>query len=989
MTFTTYATISLPNLILTLKEKTTSESQNKLLTSKLRIMKNLSSNHVSRGSSIALYIVLFSFFFFHCFNDVLAQNNSHWDDFLNQQKDWKMMINPQNHNVHRAYGKSIPIEGYSRINDANAEEAARAFLSQNNEYFPIPLNQLVLKSEYSYDGKYFLFFHQRIKNAEIYNSEISLVLHESGKVMTFGYECFELNDQSTIKDAKYNAQQLLGLTNSNYPQKGTKVRLKDTPLYYAEVINNQTVLTPVYKCTVHNRSDEVNEQLIVSAIDGEVLQRNSGIHNHNVKVKGGVKQESGDDPITIHPLANLNITINGTQYTTDANGDITGIPDAGSYNYSGTFTGPFSNIVNNNAFSGAINTENEIILNDESVLQARNVFYHQNIAHNYVKSIDPQFTALDLALPTTVSGDGVCNAYYSRRGSESDLGSFMFMLPGQVPGTSYECMDLSYIPSIVYHEYGHAINDYLFFQLGNNDGMRFGSCNEGAADVFAAFILHNPVIGEDFFVGGGEDRIRHLENNLRYPEDYIPMNVHFNGQILSGAFWDLKNLTSYETAGHIFHFAKYAQPDDPDDGLAYNEWFIASLIADDDDGDLSTPSPNQEAIITAFNNHGIGTSLYMLTRFHHNVIQSTDVTNVPYTGTFTLSPNISLLNESDVTVVYSTDDFTTQDEITPTFTNGEYTFNIPAQPLGTMVKYYIKIIDSHTNTEFKFPEGYPETAEPYKFLVGYTVIFDDNFESNLGWTFNNVTDSHWDICTPERSVMNDAMLEIETQPSSGFDDGSGTQCLVTGCSSNLQNTNNDEALNPVFDCSLYNHVVVDFNCYMFTHKNEGYMSVYVSGDNGVNWHLIEDIGHEAFTWRQYLYNIGDYISDFSSLQFKLVSHSNNGTTNILVDNFKVFAYNDEASINEVAKPISTISIYPNPTNGILNIKISSPNESKKVTQISLFDSYGRRLESLLSSEKYIDQEILSFDISEYSHQFLFLKVQIEGEKDRYIKVINK
>ena len=67
---------------------------------------------------------------------------------------------------------------------------------------------------------------------------------------------------------------------------------------------------------------------------------------------------------------------------------------------------------------------------------------------------------------TNVDVAGSCNAYYD--------GEINFFAEGN------GCNATAKIPDVVYHEYGHAINNYRY-----GSGMQNGGLNEGFADLWA------------------------------------------------------------------------------------------------------------------------------------------------------------------------------------------------------------------------------------------------------------------------------------------------------------------------------------------------------------------------------------------------------------------------------------------------------------------------------------------------------------------------
>src|SRR6185503_16521760 len=118
--------------------------------------------------------------------------------------------------------------------------------------------------------------------------------------------------------------------------------------------------------------------------------------------------------------------------------------------------------------------------------------------------------------------------------------------------------------------------------------------HEGMADVLAAMIQDDPDGGKGFF--GPGTILRSLDNTRRWPEDANPADPHITGLIIGGAFWDLRRSAGLDVAARLSHFAMYGLPDDPEAGVAMSEYFVETLVADDDDADLGNGTPHAAEI---------------------------------------------------------------------------------------------------------------------------------------------------------------------------------------------------------------------------------------------------------------------------------------------------------------------------------------------------------------------------------------------------------
>jgi len=132
--------------------------------------------------------------------------------------------------------------------------------------------------------------------------------------------------------------------------------------------------------------------------------------------------------------------------------------------------------------------------------------------------------------------------------------------------------------------------------------------------------------------------------------------------------------------------------------------------------------------------------------------------------------------------------------------------------------------------------------------------------------------------------------------------------------------------------------------------NDDYLKVYVSGDCGESWalrksihgsFLSSEISTSPFTpssteeWENV--EITNITSSYfvSNFRYRFVFESDEGN-NIYIDNINIVPESWLGLNKEL--DLSTIQIYPNPVNDLLNIKLSSPD-----TQIQLFDATGKSI----------------------------------------------
>ena len=143
--------------------------------------------------------------------------------------------------------------------------------------------------------------------------------------------------------------------------------------------------------------------------------------------------------------------------------------------------------------------------------------------------------------------------------------------------------------------------------------MQNGALNEGYADIWAISLTQSPVLGIGFYQNNPNGFVRRYDQNRKvYPQDLVG-EVHADGEIIAGAFWDTYlNLNSMSDMLDLFKYTYDSNVDGPDgtEGVIYTNILLEVLYADDNDFDLSNGTPNDVSIVSAFALHGI--TLYLM-----------------------------------------------------------------------------------------------------------------------------------------------------------------------------------------------------------------------------------------------------------------------------------------------------------------------------------------------------------------------------------------
>ncbi len=930
----------------------------------------------------SLHLSAISWLILMCCCSLVGQNHltgsipkSIQQQYLDRFPDHYFLWNEQTGMPHRAFGKSLSIPGFQEINEETVEPASRQFLSTLPGWHPAI--SLSLRSAVKRDRIWYVSFIQEVGQIPVLQSEVELRISDQGKVMAFGFDVFSSivlseNPLLTQEEAvsAFNTQMaLLGFDETTLH--------REPELWINNNITN-TEAIPFYSFDWHVTHPTHYENTWIDARTGALLQRHNRLCQATVEggVSASILPELATDQPDMAALPYLDIHFDNQTITTDSLGQFSIDLDQPT-TYSAQLKGPYLNVTrfsasNNDASqSGMANPDDtlSIIWDDaNSLISERNVFYHTMRTYRFLKSFDPNLTTLDYPLHSIVEDNSAtCNAYWTGTNIHYNT------------GTS-SCINSAHSASTIAHEYGHAINDRVYNAAGKPQGMTTITLHEAMADVTACLLLDEHEFAQGFF--GVGTFTRDLLNTRRYPENVVGQQ-HIDGLILGGSFWDLKDLTSTETAYRLAHFAKYGTPDDPNLGTAFAEYFMEVLIVDDDDGDLANGTPHFNEINQAFCNHGIGLGLFFSNSGQHTELPNTTEYNNPYTVDFQYEPPIeNNANEGVVKLHYSFNYFQNETAVEMSATgNNMYQAEIPAQPEGSVVKYYFTYEDEECVFQ-KIPRG-DAVSEHFSFLAGdYTTRWLDDFQTDMGWTAgapgDNATVGIWERADPQQ--VNDDFGGL-VQPE---DDHSvaGTFCYVTGAAhgplwySFDVDSGRTTLISPVFDGLDGGHMVVQY----FKWFVEGAGSignsqdpwrVDISNNGGVDWTAVELTTQVTnLKWTKVQFKIEDFIAPTNNMRLRIIVADDNVGSIVegLIDDFELLSIADISASKE-PDSVPEVHCYPNPASDWVHVQIKSWT-SKDRWQASLFSILGKPI-----WHQAIDEPVTSLDVGQLPAGVYLLELQ--------------
>ncbi|MGH1363990.1 MAG: T9SS type A sorting domain-containing protein [Calditrichia bacterium] len=863
--------------------------------------------------------------------------------FQKRHPSWSIQWNEATGTPHRAFGRGIPLTGFAAITQDNIEDAARLFIEDELRVFGVQLEHLKLIRAVKRGNYWYVGYRQEYAGIEVLLSEVELRIHDSGNVSAFGISVYSIENISTtptLSSGQIEQASVFGLKFDHQ-----KDSVEDSKQLYILPIRQDNSISYhlVYETVVKLSDLSGNYFAYVNAHNGELLWRKNLVLtiDTDITVQSAIREETPTEPYQLRGNGQQYVTVNGVQLTTDSLGQLT-TDVVFNAPVTATLRGSYARVFRQDAPNARVDSlivqgdSMIIIWNDFNSHPAeRNVFYHTNRAHGYLKMLDPQFVALDYEMPCQVNNDGNCNAVWNGNGM-----SFLSAGGG--------CANTGQMPSVVYHEYGHGVNQYLYQENGSSRGMINDAANEGTADVNSAMIEDENRVGRGFT--GPNTLLRDLANFRSYPND-VTGAIHSDGLILGGAFWDLRLLVGLEKARELAHFSKYGLPDDVNLGVCYSEWFVEVLIADDDDGDLANGTPNSDAIIQAFNKHGIGTQLFITLNLRHEPLANTLDTLNAYRAEVSL-PNSAFIEIDSLLLIYSVDNFLSEQEVLMQHDGvAGFEVDLPAQTSGSIVHYYLSAKDGASNIKLRFPSD----NGSYAFLVGYEEKVFDNMEEGSGWltgiASDNATTGLWELADPEGT-------SIGSQPEDDHSEN-GELCFITGAASGTVSGQFDvdggatTLQSPVFDISKMTDPIVTYykwysNDLGATPGSESWV-VRASVD-GVAWVDVENTSFSSSGWEKVTLRISDFLDVQDSLQFRFIASDEGAGTLVEagLDDFSLLSQNTIQSPEP--KPLLPVLFaldqnFPNPFNPTTTIPFALP-EASNVT-ITVYDLLGRRLRHVI------------------------------------------
>ena len=231
-----------------------------------------------------------------------------------------------------------------------------------------------------------------------------------------------------------------------------------------------------------------------------------------------------------------------------------------------------------------------------------------------------------------------------------------------------------------------------------------------------------------------------------------------------------------------------------------------------------------------------------------------------------------------------------------------YQATLPAAECSDKPEFYFSAATDGGHTVMLFYD-LPTTC--FSTYVGIkTLMLDDDFETDMGWTISgNVTSGMWERTVPSGGGGSG-------DPGVDYD-GSGS-CYVT--ENGYFNTDVDNGYayltSPALDLSNGNPAVIEFAVWyanmMGTSPNNDIFKIYLSADNGGDWVLLDSIGPATSRgWIPYNIMVNDIIPPTSQMRvrFEVSDLGMDSEVEAGVDAFKAYKYHCISDIQIVTEQL--------------------------------------------------------------------------------------
>ncbi len=896
----------------------------------------------------------------HPFAQYSLRNQESWVNFVSQNGNWSATFDEFSQLPHRAFGQPID------MNNSDPGQASIQFMSDKLSAFQLPVNELIKGKINTSDQLRYVNFSQIHQGLKVLFSNAQVVMNIQSDVVSFRLNLYRDININNIPSIDAHAAGLMASANLPFAVSSfsTESQLAILPVPVLDKGYEYHLVYIVWLESDNPDGVPGKYYTLVDAQSGVVLYRQNTIYTFHppVPVSADVEGTVVSNPLqagTVTRLPYIKMTVNGGNYYADASGHLANnfnAPIPATFTLAGRWSMAMVDPATtspsyNTTLQAGSNLQDFDPYADTAAISA---YSHVSTVHDFMKTLlQSGFTELDTPMHTIVGiTSGSCNAFYN--------GDVNFYAAGG------GCPSTALFNDVVYHEYGHGISSHYYDYLGSS--FQNGALGEGYSDIWGFMITQNPILGLGFS-GGASTYVRRYDMDPKvYPQDLVG-EVHADGEIIAGAWWDLYVNLGNDMPTMSSLFAKTLLATDMQasgmEGLLYRDVLISCLQADDVDADLTNGTPHDTAIIQAFAKHGI-TLITNSTLIHQELL--VEPANVPISIDATLIVDLPIyLGDADLHYrVHQDSQWVATALVHTTGTN--YTASIPAQAKGTIVDYYFTVNDIFGNSAViePFLANDADPNIPFQVLIGFEVKEKEDYDNNFGnWIVDpdgtdDASTGQWDINSPTATYSDLFFQNIVQTGTDHTSEGANLNiCAVTGNSTfgasmgtNDVDDGHTTLQSPEFDLSEYTIPAFSYWRWYINDPASGAnpgndtWKVFISND-GSTWVKVERTDRSDVRWRKHAIRVSDYVTPSSTVSFRFVA-SDSLITGLPFDGGSIveagvddlYLYDEAADINIGINTLeSGIEIYPNPAYDRLIVHFADlPTQQ---CTISVIDELGR------------------------------------------------
>ena len=223
---------------------------------------------------------------------------------------------------------------------------------------------------------------------------------------------------------------------------------------------------------------------------------------------------------------------------------------------------------------------------------------------------------------------------------------------------------------------------------------------------------------------------------------------------------------------------------------------------------------------------------------------------------------------------------------------GQYAAGLPATACGNTIEYYLEISTLAGQT-LTFPTA--GSASPMSALAQeFEIAFEDNMESNTGWTVGAGTDTAttgiWNRMDPQGTAA---------QPENDHT-AAGTDCWVTdGVAGESLGSNDIDGGATTLTSPMLDAIIVGDEAQLVYYRwysndqggsaNEDSMLVEISNDNGNSWQILETVTENTGQWTEKRFRIADTFvaTDQMRIRFVASDHFSGSIVEAGIDDLRI------------------------------------------------------------------------------------------------------